>query len=417
MLQCDETRPACLKCKQHAVICNYNGAATSRLIDNGSASALTKPVIEPTPPPQRRKRGRPRKHFPMPDAKLSPESSSTSIRQDNPSEDVLGVYDLRLLHHFTVSTASTLAGSLATRRVEHFWRVSVPELAFSYAFLLRIVLSVSAVHLGRVLPQEQHMQQAERHFSTGLEQMRMELGVPGSAHKSAALWISSMLVCYYTLGQGPKPGNYLCFGDEGATRWMSLLRGCRAIREQMGDNISTGPLAGLFGRGVEAGEVDLSTDPPDSLSRTLPPMRRTNSSTRIGDYADPLSLLRQFIEQANQPCNIEAFEVLIPCYEALFADGEVRHGDHNATVFVWLWRVSDEYTQLLFQEKPHALVIYSYFIVLLNTLEIDHWFMEGWSRHVMQGIEAALPMKYWKWLLWPMQAIGYEPGERLASLS
>ena len=353
----------------------------------------------------------------MPESKLSPGSSSTTIRQDNPSEDVLSVHDLRLLHHFTVSTASTLAGSLATPRVEHFWRVSVPELAFSYEFLLHIVLSVSAVHLGRVLPQEQHMQQAERHFSTGLEQMRLELGVPGSAHKSAALWVCSMLVCYYTLGQGPKPGNYLCFGDEGATRWMSLLRGCRAIREQMGDNISTAPLAGLFGQEAEAEKADLSTDSPDSLSRTLPPMRRTKLGTRIGDYATPLGLLRQFIKQADQPCTVDAFELLIPCYEAMFADGEVRPGDHNATVFVWLWRVSDEYTQLLLQEEPHALVIYGYFIVLLNTLEIDHWFMEGWSRHVMQGIEAALPMKYWNWLLLPMQAIGYEPGDRLASLS
>jgi len=90
----------------------------------------------------------------------------------------------------------------------------------------------------------------------------------------------------------------------------------------------------------------------------------------------------------------------------MFADGEVRPGDHNATVFVWLWRVSDEYTRLLAQEDPHALIIYSYFIVLLSTLEIDHWFMEGWSKHVMQGVEAALPMRYWNWLLWPMQVIG-----------
>ena len=382
-------------------------------MNNGSNPALEQPSVVLTAPSRGRKRGRPRKHFPLPETELSPGTSSTTIHQDSLRQDVLNVHDLRLLHHFTVSTATTLAGSLATSRVDQFWRVSVPELAFSYEFLLRILLSVSAVHLARAQPQEQHMHQTERHFSTGLEQMRMELGAPGSAHKSATLWISSMLVCYYTLGQGPKPGNYLCFGDEGATRWMSLLRGCRALREQIGENISTGPLAGLFGRGPEAEEADSMTNSPDSLSRTLPPLRQA-SRTPIGDYATPLRLLRQFIKQAEQSCNIDAFDLLNPCYEAMFADGNVRPGDHNATVFIWLWRVSDEYTQLLAQENPRALIVYSYFIVLLSTLESDHWFMEGWSKHVMGGIEAALPMKYWKWLLWPMQAIGYKPGEAQA---
>jgi len=311
----------------------------------------------------------------------------------------LDISSLQLLHHFSTSTGSTLAGNPGTSRVDRFWRVTAPKVGFSHYFLLDIILSVSAVHLATLYPDQRssYLDQAEERLSRGVAQMGKELA--GLCPENCdACWIASILVCHHTLGLGPQPQNYLCFGGDDATKWIYLLRGCRSIFETMSEYIGRGLLAELFSAEADNG-CDGHEAPPQPI-----------------DYTTPLELLRCLLERADHDdCaspiadNLEALSLLKQGFEAAYGSGEERLRNNNGIVFVWLWRVPDGFIKSMLDKRPSALAIYAHFAVLLRTLE-DHWFVKGWPRHIVQGIDAVTPPGYQACLEWPKDMLGWEEG-------
>ena len=78
-------------------------------------------------------------------------------------------------------------------------------------------------------------------------------------------------------------------------------------------------------------------------------------------------------------------------------------------VFVWLYRLSDEFVLCLQQRKPIALVILAHIVVLLNDLS-SFWWIGGWIDHIMSEVYAALTEEYRTWMRWPIEEIGWLPG-------
>jgi hypothetical protein len=65
---------------------------------------------------------------------------------------------------------------------------------------------------------------------------------------------------------------------------------------------------------------------------------------------------------------------------------------------------------LLADEEQDALVVLSYFCVLLNKLS-RQWWLDGWVNHLMDKIYAALDEERRTWIIWPMEETGWLPRE------
>ena len=77
-------------------------------------------------------------------------------------------------------------------------------------------------------------------------------------------------------------------------------------------------------------------------------------------------------------------------------------------VFVWLYRISDDFVQLLQRRRPIPLVILTYFCVLLNDLG-SFWWTKGWAEHLLLEASVSLEEEYRMWIRWPMEEIGWLP--------
>jgi hypothetical protein len=80
------------------------------------------------------------------------------------------------------------------------------------------------------------------------------------------------------------------------------------------------------------------------------------------------------------------------------------------TVGVWLYRCTDDFTDLLQKHHPAALAVLAHACLALNDLS-SYWYMEGWVTHILAGVWERLPQKYKSWIQWPIQQIGWIPPE------
>lgn len=80
----------------------------------------------------------------------------------------------------------------------------------------------------------------------------------------------------------------------------------------------------------------------------------------------------------------------------------------TSDIFIWLFRVQDDYLELLKRHSQEALVIFAYFCVILKRLD-HHWWIEGWSTHLMEKIWGILDEEHRLWVRWPIEEIGWIP--------
>ena len=163
------------------------------------------PPVEPSPPPQ-------------PSIPINP-SYHPHPGIDNPIEEddnPLPTLHLLLLHNFTSSTYLTLT---TDSTVAHFWRTSVVNLAFSLSsssftssssssssssYLLRVLLSVSALHLAfqQSCPQKRDFYTAQGillHQKATREAMRKMLPVIEREEDELGLYLFAALTIYVAL--------------------------------------------------------------------------------------------------------------------------------------------------------------------------------------------------------------------------
>ncbi|KAH8749132.1 C6 zinc finger protein [Diaporthe sp. PMI_573] len=104
---------------------------------------------------------------------------------------------------------------------------------------------------------------------------------------------------------------------------------------------------------------------------------------------------------------VEALTLLRRCYTVVH-DEPAQVSAY--TVFSWLHRVSDHYLKLVQATDPVALLLFSYFVVLIKRLECA-WMVKDWPTHLMSEIYACMPLAKRFWLSWPMEQVGWLPAE------
>ncbi|KAM0257282.1 hypothetical protein ACHAPA_011809 [Fusarium lateritium] len=308
-------------------------------------------------------------------ALVSPESH---LSLDSP----LNIDDLQLFYHFITTVSLTFGDDV-------LWRDKVSRLGFEHHFILHLMLALSALHLGRVRSTEaaKYEQLAEMHHSIGLRKVT-DLLPQINATNCSALYIAVVLICNFSFAKPQKKGNILVTSEGTEVSLWHLFRGVRFVIETMGiPTIFSGILGPL---GVKDSAKIPASDHKDGF---IP-------------WEEPLASLASLISdtETSRLGNLAVVhEALVSCFRDVYGTSEQpEHCTHGKThaVMRWLWFLEGDFIEQVKSVLPGALVLISYFAVLIQTLDC-FWFMEGWAHHIMDGVLEHLDSEYIVWTIWP----------------
>ncbi|KAG7420484.1 hypothetical protein Forpi1262_v016198 [Fusarium oxysporum f. sp. raphani] len=271
-------------------------------------------------------------------------------------------------------------------------RINLPQIAFSNKFLLHGTLAIAALHLSRFKKNaseaNSYMMKALHHYVTALR-TATSLMASINAQNGPALYLFSMLCFSFTLGLGPKPGDFLLFGPQGIAQWLGQLQGMRSLLETKPELFQDDTLAPMFQLTVRS--------LAQSISRIdhFPQLRKQIQQAASGD--PELVHYSKALDQLSQRFDF-----------ALLSTSRVAQLSPQQ-VFVWVYQLDDDFVRLLQEEKPIPLVILSYFCILLNQLS-SFWWTRGWAEHLLSEIHSSLDEEYKSWMRRPMEETGWIPG-------
>lgn len=208
-----------------------------------------------------------------------------------------------------------------------------------------------------------------------------------------SLYIAATIISSLAFARGPTPGEYIMISDQGASDWLVLSRGARAILELQKDVLFSGRLSVMFRTAGRRLRVAFSEGPIPEISEETKAFRNYLVGLAVTD--------------SNTNTYLEAFDRLIRTLKPML-DAGPDDPQQNAFMYLfsWIYCLEESFILCLQKHQPLALVILSYFTVMVHTVR-DHWFMQGWSEHIMTGICRFLPEDFVPWIRWPAEQIGW----------
>jgi hypothetical protein len=192
----------------------------------------------------------------------------------------------------------------------------------------------------------------------------------------------------FTLGIGPKSGDFLVFGEQGIAEWLVRFRGMRTILESHPGVLENSDLSTMFSNSIR------QINQPPSSNQHLEALRHL-----IQDTASTVKDVQVYLT---------ALEELSKSFPSTSTPGTRSSQTSPQIVIVWLYRLSDEFLQCLQNRDSIALAIFAHFCVLLNDLG-SCWWVKGWAEHLLSEIYTSLDAGHRTWMNWPMEEIGWIP--------
>ncbi|KAK1991509.1 hypothetical protein LX36DRAFT_619121 [Colletotrichum falcatum] len=357
-IKCDELKPACQNCVRHLVYCDFlqtgpAPAAAPNTADGGAAQPARLPV---------------------------------------PVDHDINFTDLELMHNFTTSVCATLSTDGLVRQM---WKVSVVRMALECEYVMRALLSISALHLAHQQPERKEALVTKAllyHRSASREAMRLMSGL--DERDAENLFLFSLLTIFFALASGRYLKESVVVWESAFPDWTFLLSGACSLIKLLNSRGYAGPLTPLLTYATE--RFHAARDGPRARPGALRLeglRRRVNGSGIDGDVL--------------RICNLAIDELRYPVSLALHDGGR---GMDIVDVFVWKYFVSDEFLPLLKTPgaSQEAVVIYAHFCIVLKRLE-SQWWLQGWAVHLISQAWELLDEGHKPWIQWPMDELGWAP--------
>ncbi|KAH9221946.1 hypothetical protein DL95DRAFT_381241 [Leptodontidium sp. 2 PMI_412] len=356
-VKCDERQPTCLNCTRRDLQCHF---------ESRHQRVELAPKVPPTASP----------------------AAQLSLAPDHSRSHAIHMSHLELLHHFCTSTYHTLSHNSILRIM---YQTAVVKIGCTCDYVMYSILSISALHLSRLNAEQ------ERHFlSQALDLHHLALTTGSLALQNITnencsnLYIFSVLTFMFDSARRREFDTLVPEEDTSLTEWISVLRGTRAVIDSSSRALlQDGPLGPLFTIGA----------------------RRAQAQALSSTHTDHLWELQRLVnEVATSSDEIHTYNLSIDTLRLAFNVVFNKQPDtYEATdVFVWLYKLSDHFLELLSQRKPEALAILAHFSVLLKELD-DRWWINGWSKRLISQVYGALGEEYRQWIVWPTREIGWMP--------
>ncbi|CVK91332.1 uncharacterized protein FMAN_09475 [Fusarium mangiferae] len=305
------------------------------------------------------------------------------------------ISNIELIHHYTVHAYRTI-GSLCCHAFTALQN-DVPSEAMSQPFLMHQILAFSALHLAYLRSDLRHryLIQVSQHQDVAIKtinEMLKKSLEPDSCH---ALYASSLFVAVSGFGMLPSCDR---FNDsfqpiESLTGIFRLMRGMHTILTSSDDAIRNGPLKTLL-----SGCSCESPQRPSILGEL---------ALRLGELLSFVENQTPTIDDEERRILVEAVAVFIQAIATVMGSSRMIPTLEMRVIFSWPMKLPALYLDFLRQEKPLALVILSYYCVLLQSREPNHWMFIGWSDALMKLITNRIRGSLREELIqWPIDVIG-----------
>ncbi|CBX99546.1 hypothetical protein LEMA_P087850.1 [Plenodomus lingam JN3] len=344
--------------------------------------AVTTPTLAPTPPTTNKS--------------TNPQRPGSSTDSSGDFNVELNVVQLRLMHHYTTITASTLANS---RDSEQVFVTTLVELAFNHAYLLHATLAITALHLSHLQdpgsPQKRDYRiLAEKHHEAGLNAFQAMVKDIDRSNFKAVLLFTNVLFPYSCVTS-------ITARDNIDHAFESVLANLVLTRR-------TRPMVTSFYEEMKESE----------LGRIIPAdVRDVNWPEAETPPTTELTQLRKFATLIHHvyPADItDAYGHAIHFLDLTFdVASRSPAPPSDALLKIWIHFVSDRYMHLLTDRQPGSLIIFAHFAVLVHRCR-HYWFLSGLGRQILALAEALVPAEWTAWLDWPRAQV-FGPGEAVVT--
>ncbi|KAF7945145.1 hypothetical protein EAE96_009924 [Botrytis aclada] len=372
-LKCDELSPNCGNCQDRGMTCTYlwkekppsstfTIESSQQMSGTQSQAILSSPGVSLSP-------------FHMPKA--------------------YNIEALKLLHHYTINVYDSLSTIIPQQEI---WQTSVVQIALQNDFLLRGILSLSALHIaldGCENPQIL-VAEAAHHQNAALVEYRRLINtgdISPESQRAAFLFSAFLTMCGFCFIRAD--GNLLESnkGDRGIDEFLAcanLVRG----------------MIGLF----SMWEGNIFCDELYATNRSGPP---TNLYPDIGgDVVTELRALSDLLTRCKAETCPKTSKVCQDAVQQLFYSFEIirkvtiDRGSASpiTAALVWPAVISRDYLILLAQRNKLAVLVLAHFGVLLRRLD-SFWFFRGWGKHLVETSASILGDSHADLLAFPKASV------------
>ncbi|KAF5677442.1 sterol uptake control 2 [Fusarium circinatum] len=354
MVECDEKLPSCFNCARRGMTCSL------------TPSQPSPQNIEPVG----------RVEIDNTETNPSPDALSVAVLWSAPMPGAsldFQDHSLELMHHYSTITANTLALRLD---MQHIWRMVLPEMSYNAPFFSHSLLSIAALHKVHLLParRDKYLDLAAYHQTRGMEGFRSIFHNIDERNWHPAFCFSSTIIIY---AFSPAGRTEDAMAD--VLQIFVLIRGVRSSLVGAGRNLMETPFSALANGIGQNDEVSYDYDPP--LDHSALPL----------DIFQALRRLLAFYRTNLSDCNREDYE---------FASLQLRrsailiaHAGNQADISMVMffpYVISAGVMSDIQANDPCALVLLSYFSVLLSLVEQQFWYIQGWSRRLVEAVDLQL---------------------------
>lgn len=296
---------------------------------------------------------------------------------------VLSPQDLRFLSHFATSTSSTIT-SLSPAGSEPTWTEVVNLETDSHSFLMHIILAISALHCAYLIPKDSaqyawiahdHNAKALTLFRSSVSRITKENGV--------AILSFAFLQILFCLGSPLVPHRVILADPiDGFCETLSALRGFFQLQPAVYAYVGEEGITAAWLRHERTSRIIVSDD--ILLQRILELHELNEASTHPECDKDvcrrAISSLQQFsAEVSTQPLTWEA-------------------------ILAWLLTITEEFSLILKQRNPVALIILSHWCVPIHHAS-SQWFLNSWGDKIIRSVAQMLSPEWLLPMQWPLNEL------------
>ncbi|TRX93297.1 hypothetical protein FHL15_005876 [Xylaria flabelliformis] len=292
------------------------------------------------------------------------------------------IRDLELLHHYCTVTSPTFAHQESVR---HVWRSVLPREGYVHEFVMHGILSLAALHKAYLLPNKRqtYLACANHHYAIGQREFAAILtSVTDENWKPIYCFALTVIAYVFCLRAGDQDQSITtCIRN--ISEVFAVTRGIKAALQPYMNRLCQTDLAPLV-QSVWLVPID---PPPDRQ------VFASNFPVLVTDYENDVGLQnRADYDEAISNLDISAIH-------AAQAGVNIEVG----AVMTWAFLLPESVAADIGRLEPHALVVLSYWSVLLAALDGDFWFLRGRGRELLKEIEHHLQdqPRFREYIKWP----------------
>ncbi|OHW98339.1 C6 zinc finger domain-containing protein [Colletotrichum incanum] len=344
--QCDESHPSCADCTRRGVRCAYLAPSTHL---NASSSATSSPSATFTG------RALSSESIPLllPRPSILSEHAEEELSPLSPFATKRWAASIELMHHYTTSTADTLA--LRTG-MQHVWRTVVPQMGYEHPFVLHGILA-----------------------TRGLEGFRTALFYIGDTNWKPSFCFSPTIVLYVCALAAHSAREPAAGTLSEILKLFVLIRGFRSALLPCQADVLETPLAPLAHGVWIVSEHNHDFEHDASLDASLLPKGIFDSLRRLSAFFQT-----DLPEGSRRDYEFAVSELRKATILLAKAEGQSEVG---MIFFLFPYTLPSNIIADIQVGNPYVMVLLSYFALSLSVIESSFWFLQGWSEQLFKDIE------------------------------